>query len=110
MRRIDIIGIGLGIFAAGGLAYLALQAAGLDSANAGIWSQVFLVGGLIGWLLTYLFRAVTQNMTYNQQLKDYESAVLQKRLEELTPEQLAQLQAEIERENELSASPDAKKQ
>ena len=110
MRRIDIIGIGLGIFAAGGLAYLALQAAGLDSTNAGIWSQVFLVGGLIGWLLTYLVRAVTQNMTYNQQLKDYESAVLQKRLEELTPEQLAQLQAEIEREKESQASPDAKKQ
>ena len=52
MRRIDIIGIGFGIFAAGGLAYLILQAAGLNSLDAGIWSQVFLVGGLIGWLLT----------------------------------------------------------
>ncbi len=75
-----------------------LQVAGLDSMNAGIWSQVFLVGGLIGWLLTYLFRAVTQNMTYSQQLKDYEDAVLQKRLEELTPEELAKIQAEIEQE------------
>jgi hypothetical protein len=37
-------------------------------------------------------------MTYNQQLKDYEEAVLQKRLEELTPEELAKLQAEIEAE------------
>ena len=98
MRRIDVIGISLGIFAAGGVAYLLLQFAGLDSINAGIWSQVFLVGGLIGWLLTYLFRALTQNMTYSQQLKDYEAAVLQKRLEELTPEELAKIQAEIEQE------------
>ena len=98
MRRIDVIAISLGIFAAGGVAYLLLQFAGLDSINAGIWSQVFLVGGLIGWLLTYLFRALTQNMTYSQQIKDYEEAVLQKRLEELTPEELAKIQAEIEQE------------
>ncbi|MBD1836789.1 DUF3007 family protein [Coleofasciculus sp. FACHB-64] len=101
MRRIDIIGIGIGVFAAGGIVYLLLLVAGLDSLEAGIWSQVFLVGGLVGWLLTYLFRVGTKRMTYNQQLKDYEEAVLQKRLEELTPEELAQLQAEIERENKL---------
>ena len=98
MRRIDVIGISIGVFAAGGIIYWLLQVVGLDSMNAGIWSQVFLVGGLIGWLLTYLFRAVTQNMTYSQQLKDYEDAVLQKRLEELTPEELAKIQAEIEQE------------
>jgi DNA-directed RNA polymerase specialized sigma24 family protein len=37
-------------------------------------------------------------MTLNQQLKDYEEAVLQKRLEELSPEELAKIQAEIEEE------------
>ncbi|NJL69304.1 MAG: DUF3007 family protein [Oscillatoriales cyanobacterium RU_3_3] len=102
MRRIDVIGISIGIFAAGGIIYLLLQVVGLDSMSAGIWSQVFLVGGLIGWVLTYLFRAVTQNMTYSQQLKDYENAVLQKRLEELTPEELAKIQAEIEQEKSQS--------
>jgi hypothetical protein len=59
---------------------------------------------LLGWVATYLFRAVTQNMTYNQQLKDYEEAVLQKRLEELTPEELEKLQAEIEMEREKGKS------
>lgn len=102
MRRIDVIGIGIGIFTAGGVLYLILQWAGLDSVDAGIWSQAVLVGGLIGWLLTYLFRAVTQNMTYNQQLQDYEDAVLQKRLEEMPPEELAKLQAEIEQERRLA--------
>ena len=98
MRRIDIIGIGIGIFAIGGLFYLLLQVFGLNSLDAGIWSQLLLVGGLIGWVFTYLFRALTQQMTYNQQVKDYKDAVLQKRLEEMTPEELAQLQAEVERE------------
>ncbi len=37
-------------------------------------------------------------MTYHQQRKDYEEAYLQKRLDELTPEELAKLQAEIEEE------------
>lgn len=104
MRRIDAIGITLGFFAAGGIIYFILQAAGLDGQTAGIWSQAVLVGGLVGWLLTYLFRVGTKNMTYNQQLKDYEDAVLEKRLEEMTPEELAQLQAEIEQEKQSEVS------
>lgn len=98
MRRIDAIGIALGIFVAGGVTYLILQLAGLDGLSAGIWSQALLVSVTIAWSLTYLLRVVTKKMTYNQQLKDYEDAVLQKRLEELTPEQLEKLQAEIEAE------------
>ncbi|MEB3884423.1 DUF3007 family protein [Lyngbya sp. CCY1209] len=104
MRRIDVIGIGIGIFAAGAVLYWAFQRFGLDSTNAGIWSQAVLVGGLVGWLLTYLLRALTQNMTYNRQLRDYEEAVIQKRLEEMTPEELEQLQAEIDRSSESSDS------
>ena len=98
MRRIDAIGIGLGVFAAGGLVYVLLQLAGLDSLEAGVWSQVLLVGGLIGWVLTYALRAVNQKMTYHQQRQDYEEAFFKKRLEELTPEELAKIQAEIEQE------------
>lgn len=104
MRRIDVLGIGLGVFATGGLAYAILQFVGLDSLEAGVWSQVLLVGGLIGWLVTYVFRAVNQKMTYNQQRQDYEEAFFQKRLEEITPEELEQIQAEIEQER--ISSPD----
>jgi hypothetical protein len=98
MRRIDAIAITFGVFVAGGLAYLILKSAGLDGFSAGIWSQFLLVGGLIGWLISYLTRVLSKNMTYNKQLRDYEEAVLQKRLEELTPEELEKLQAEIEQE------------
>jgi Protein of unknown function (DUF3007) len=98
MRRIDVIGIGFGVFVAGGLLYLAFSWAGLDGLSAGIWSQVILVAGLLGWVATYVARAVGKKMTYYQQIEDYEEAVLQKRLEEMSPEELAQLQAEVEQE------------
>ena len=98
MRRIDALGIALGVFIAAGLVYVALQVFGLDGIDAGIWTQTALVVVLVGWSLTYLFRVGNKNMTYNQQLKDYEDAVLQKRLEEMSPEELAKLQEEIERE------------
>lgn len=101
MRRIDAIGIGFGVFVAGGLAYVVLQLVGLDSLEAGIWSQVLLVGGLVGWLLTYVFRATGKKMTYHQQREQYEEAFFTKRLQELSPEELAQIQAEIELEKEV---------
>ena len=104
MRRIDALGISLGVFVAAGLIYFMLQVLGIDSINAGIWTQTLLVVGLIGWSLTYLFRVGSKNMTYNQQLKDYEEAVMQKRLSEMSPEDLTKLQQEIEQEKE-SQSP-----
>lgn len=103
MRRIDALGIGLIVFIAGGLIYVLLQVVGLDDQKAGIWSQVVVVGGLVGWLLTYLLRVVSQRMTYNRQLADYQAAVLQKRLEELSPEELAKIQSEIERKSRSKA-------
>ena len=98
MRRIDALGIALGVFIAAGVVYVALQIFGLDGISAGIWTQAALVVGLVGWSLTYLIRVSSKKMTYNQQLKDYEEAVLQKRLEEMSPEELAQLQQEIDGE------------
>ncbi|MEL7331425.1 MAG: DUF3007 family protein [Cyanobacteria bacterium J06560_2] len=98
MRRIDVIGIGVGVFAAGGIIYLAFSWAGMDGLSAGIWSQVIFVAGLLGWTATYLARALGKNMTYYQQLEDYEDAVLQKRLEEMSPEELVKLQAEVDAE------------
>ncbi len=39
-------------------------------------------------------------MTYHEQREQYEQAFLQKRLDELTPEELARIQAEIEQEEQ----------
>jgi hypothetical protein len=106
MRRIDVVSIGVGIFAAGGVLYLVLKLAGLDSLNAGIWSQVIFLTGIIAWVVTYLTRVLTKNMTYNQQMADYEEAVLRKRLEEMSPEELEQLQAEVEAEKQRMKAKD----
>jgi uncharacterized membrane protein len=100
MRRIDVLIISIIVFAIGGAGYLGLKSVGFDHIDAGIWSQLLLVSIILAWLFSYIFRVATKKMTYTQQIKDYEEAVLQKRLEELTPEQLAKLQAEIELEKQ----------
>jgi len=100
MRRIDVLTTTIGIFIAGGLVYLSLQLFGLNAQNAGIWSQVCLTTGLIGWLATYFVRAMGKKMTYHQQREKYEQAFLQKRLDELSPEELAKIQAEIAQEKQ----------
>lgn len=102
MRRIDAILIMVAFFGFGGFAFWAFRTFGLDETNAGVWSQVVLVGVLIAWISTYLFRAVTQTMTYNQQLDEYKKAVLTKKLEEMSPEDREILLAEVEAEKNLS--------
>lgn len=96
MRRIDAILIALGVFSLGGLAYVVFQLLGVDSAQAGIWSQGILVLGLMGWISTYLFRVFTNDMTYHKQVKDYEDAFFAKQLEKMSPEEIEKLMAEKE--------------
>lgn len=108
MRRIDVIGIGLGVFLLGGGLYLGFRIAGFDGLSAGVWSQVIFVAGLLGWVATYLFRVVTSNMTYGQQLKNYEDAVLQKRLDEMTPKQWAELEAKLAADQDPDHEPSSK--
>lgn len=98
MKRIDVILITLGLFLLGGLAYFFLGNTGLTPEKAGIWSQLVLILIVLGWTSTYFFRVSSKKMTYHQQIKDYEDAVIQKRFEELTPEELAKLQEEINQE------------
>jgi len=102
MRRIDAIAIMVAFFGFGGVAFGAFRAYGFDTTNAGVWSQVVLVGVLLAWISTYVFRAVTQTMTYNQQLDDYKKAVLAKQLEEMSPEDREKLLAEVEAEKKLT--------
>ncbi|QUY41277.1 DUF3007 family protein [Acaryochloris sp. 'Moss Beach'] len=100
MRRIDAIAIGIGVFLAGGLIYGGLRYAGIEPQSAGVWSQVVFAAGLLGWVASYFLRVVTGNMTYNQQREDYEDAMLEKRLKEMTPEELEALQASIDDETD----------
>ena len=91
MRRIDAILIALGFFLTGGIIYVAFKVVGLDAADAGIWSQVILVLGLIGWVSAYVIRVFTNDMTYHKQVKDYDDAFFAKQLEKMTPEEIEKL-------------------
>ena len=102
MRRIDAIAIMVAFFGFGGVAFWVFRTSGFDDINAGVWSQVVLVGVLIAWISTYVFRAVTKTMTYNQQLDEYKKAVLSKKLEEMSPEERDRLLAEVAAENRLA--------
>lgn len=104
MRRIDVILVSLGILGGGFAVKVGLEKAGLGAIDAGVWSQALLVLGLLGWVSTYLVRAVTHNLTFHKQFRDYEDALLQKRYESLTPEELATLQAEVEQERGAAKS------
>ncbi len=56
------------------------------------------------WTSTYVFRVATKDMTYAKQLRDYENAVLQKRLDELAQDEIQALIQEINSEDLLPAS------
>ncbi len=100
MRRIDAIAITFGFFLIGGLGFLVLRWSGLNEISAGVWSQVLLFGGLLLWLGTYAYRAIAGKMTYHEQVDAYKKAVLQKQLEEMTPEARAKLFAELGLDND----------
>lgn len=100
MRRIDAIATGLGLILFGGLLYGGVRVAGIEPQRAGFWSQLILAAGLVGWVFSYFLRVITGNMTYNQQREDYENAFLEKRLQEMTPEELDALKASIDDETE----------
>jgi hypothetical protein len=102
MRRIDAIAVMVALFGFGGVTFWVFRTSGFNDINAGVWSQVVLVGVLIAWISTYVFRAVTKTMTYNQQLDEYKKAVLSKKLEEMSPEDRDRLLAEVAAENKLT--------
>lgn len=90
--------------------YYGLQATGMEPGMAGNFVQLIIVLGLcLGWVSTYLFRVATKQMTYVQQLKDYEEAVLVKRLEEMPPEEAERLVTEVEEERQRREAARAKR-
>lgn len=73
-----------------------LQATGTPDLLAGQLTTGFVsVFALLAWVSTYVFRVGTKQMTYAQQLRDYEDKVIQKRYEELTDEELTALKEEL---------------
>lgn len=101
-KDVLLIGIGLTVFGIGLKA--GLEFAGVDPLQAGNVVQLVLVLGLtVGWISTYIFRVSNKEMTYAQQLRDYENKVMQKRLEGLTEAELEALLEQVEEEKRLAS-------
>jgi hypothetical protein len=95
--RKDVILIGAAIFAAGYGLYYGLQFGfGMEPGIAGNYVQLIVVLGLcLGWIGSYLWRVATKNMTYVVQLRDYEDAVMARRLEEMPAAEAEAMLAEV---------------
>ncbi|XP_022735569.1 uncharacterized protein LOC111288881 isoform X1 [Durio zibethinus] len=103
--RKDVLLIGLGVTLAGVGLKSGLEFAGVDPLQAGNVVQLVMVLGLtVGWISTYIFRVSNKEMTYAQQLRDYEVKVMQKRLEGLTEAELEALLEQVEEEKQRQAS------
>ncbi|EPS72029.1 hypothetical protein M569_02732, partial [Genlisea aurea] len=97
--RKDVLLIGIGLTVAGVAMKSGLEYLGVDPLQAGNVVQLVLVFGLtVGWISTYIFRVSNKEMTYAQQLRDYEEKVMQKRLESLTEAELEALLEQVEEE------------
>ncbi|KAK3026253.1 hypothetical protein RJ639_041629 [Escallonia herrerae] len=103
--RKDVILIGVGVTVAGIGLKSGLEFYGVDPLQAGNVVQLVLVLGLtIGWISTYIFRVSNKEMTYAQQLRDYENKVMQKRLDGLTEAELEALLEQVEEDKRRLAS------
>ncbi|KAJ6411208.1 hypothetical protein OIU84_007881 [Salix udensis] len=103
--RKDVLLIGLGVTVLGIGLESGLEYAGVDPLQAGNVVQLVLVLGLtIGWISTYIFRVSNKEMTYAQQIRDYENKVMEKRLEGLSEAELEALLEQVEEEKSRQAS------
>ncbi|MGK7910001.1 MAG: DUF3007 family protein [Synechococcus sp.] len=96
MRKLDVLTIGLIILLAGGGAYGLFQVVGWGSEQAGIWASALLALLLVGWTLSYLRRFWTGTMSINQQGEMYKTEIFKQQLEAMSPEELAEFQAELD--------------
>lgn len=96
--RADVMLIGGGVTGAGYAAYYGLQSfAGFDATQAGNAVQLtFVLGLTLAWVGSYVMRVFNKDMTYVKQLKDYEEAVMQKRLEEMPAQELEKMMRDLE--------------
>jgi hypothetical protein len=90
-------------------AYAYFVSTGLEETTVGAYvGALFVLLTMVAWASTYIFRVATKDMTYAKQLRDYENAVLQKRLEELADDEIDALMREIESEDDDANAPPLK--
>ena len=96
MRKLDVLTIGLVILLAGGGIYGVFKLVGLETESAGVWASAALAILLLGWTFSYLRRYWTGTMAFNEQEEMFKTEVFKQQIESMSPEELAEFQAEVE--------------
>ncbi len=111
MTRWNVIVIGSLALALGGVFYGGFRLTGMEGISSGIAAEALLVLLIIFWILTYLFRVVTGNMTFMEQRRRYRksyedlaTADLQSKFEAMTQEEQIRLLEQIEKDSESNKS------
>jgi len=82
-------------------AYQILLSTGMEETRVGPYvGAIFVLVSNLLWGSTYIFRVANKDMTYAKQLRNYEEAVMAKRLEEIPEADLEAIMAEIEQEKQ----------
>lgn len=104
--RLQILIFGLGILLVGGGIYGGLKVTGVSDLTAQTGASILLLVGLLGWTFGYLRRVLTGQMSLHHQRQVYETEQLQRMVEQMTPEQVAAFQAELEQERAEQPTPE----
>ena len=113
MTRAQVIVLGFLVLLLGGGGYYFFRFIGFEGASAGIASEAVLIGGVLLWIVSYLVRVFTGNMTFMEQRKRYRKAYeeitdeeLLVRFESLSEDDQLNLIQEIERDKNSPAESD----
>ena len=115
MTRGLAIVLGLGVLGLGAAGYELFVVNGLEGFSAGIATSAVLTVLVLLWTSTYLFRALTGNMTYMQQRRTYREAYdtltneqLQAKFDALSPDEQERLLRETgQLEADTTANPES---
>ncbi len=96
--RLNILIFGCIVLLGGGALYGGVRLLGISEATAQTGASVLLLLGFVVWTAGYLSRVLSGRMSLHRQQQVYETERLRQQIEQMSPEQLAALQAEIEAE------------
>ena len=112
LTRANVLQLGLALFSVGGLGYLIFRFVGLESISAGIASEAILVFITFAWIISYLIRVFTGQMTFDEQRRRYRKVYdnmttkeLQARFDSMTEDEQIRLVKDLEQEKNTLQPP-----
>ncbi len=100
MRKRDVLLWGGLLFVGGGSLVRLMQ----GNVNGQVISALLFGLVIVGWTASYLLRVFTGRMAFNEQVELFKDAQLQNYLDQLSPDELAALEAELAADDREAAT------